>query len=251
MLSVEEITPIPGEQRLIQELGEGLHPLYRDDLSHHNFGHAHDEVLPEVIRLDGLQPVSKARGRLEMIAAALGHDAGTHLPIDPERRETKEERAIRLIRPVIVECGFRGGDITEIDGMVLATGPGVICETPGQIKLRRADIGNVGRKRLEFLATAVNIFHEETVLAEEQHREIPVWGNFTAAQQQVLLRLLAQDLSLGNERVSKGMGPFNRAALRNAQWLSKGTVRDANRFHAKYDQYMRPLVGEAALAAIA
>lgn len=250
MLSTEEITPIPGEQMIIEQLGEGLRPFYRDDLPGHNFGHAHDEVLPEVIRLDGLQPAKPSHGRFNLIAAALGHDAATHLPVDPERLETKEERTTRLIRPVLVECGYGQADRAEVNDLVLVTAIGAICETPGQIKMRRADISNVGRRRRPFLATTVNYFHEATILAEEEDREPPEWRTFTAAQQQVLFGLLSQDLSLGDERVSKGMGPFNRAAMKNARWLSKSTVRDPMRFHAKYDQHLRTLVSKEALAAI-
>lgn len=251
MLSVEEITSIPGEQVLIEQLDEGLRPFYRDDLPHHNYEHARDDVLPEVLRLDALQPVDPVHGRFNLIGATLGHDAGSHLPADPERPESKEERAIRLIRPVLKGCGFSARDISEMDGMVLATGTGVVCATPDQKKLRRGDIANVGGPRTLFLATSVNLFYEATILAGERGEEPPVWPEFIAAQQAILMSLLSQDLSLGDERVSNGMGPFNRAAMKNVSWLSKGVVLDPARFHSKYDQYMRPQVDEAALAAIA
>ncbi len=251
MLSVEEITSHPGEQLLIERLDEGLGPFYRDDLPHHNYRHVRDDVLPEVLRLDALQPVDPVRGRFNLIGATLGHDAGSHLPADPERPETKEERAARLIRPVLAGCGFSEGDISEMDGMILATGIGAVCATPDQKKLRRADIANVGGQRTSFLATTVNLFYEATILAGERGDEPPVWPAFIAAQQEILMRLLSQDLSLGDERISKGMGPFNRAAMKNVSWLSRGVVRDPARFHGKYDQYMRRLTGEAALAAIA
>jgi hypothetical protein len=251
MLSVEEITSIPGEQVLIEQLDEGLRPFYRDDLPHHNYEHARDDVLPEVFRLDALQPVDPVRGRFNLIGATLGHDAGSHLSADPERPETKEERASRLIRPVLKECGFSTGDIAEMDGLILATGIATVCATPDQKKLRRGDIANVGGGRTPFLATTVKLFHEAAILAGERGGEPPVWRTFVAAQQEILLGLLSQDLSLGDERVTKGLGPFNRAALRNVGWLSKSVVRDPAKFHSKYDQYMRPLVDEAALAAIA
>lgn len=251
MLLAEEVTSHPGEQKIIEDLDEGLRPFYRDDLPHHNYEHAHDEVLPEVLRLDELQPTDTRHGRFNLIAAALGHDAAVHLPVDPERQETREERATRLIRPVLIEAGYLASDIAEINGMVLATGLGTICETPGQIKLRRADISNVGGKRLPFLATTVNIFHEKAMLANEQDGEAPAWRTYVPAQQRILTELLAQDLSLGNERISRGMGPFNRAALKNVSWMSKKVVRDPASFHHKYDQYLKPLVSGVALAAIA
>jgi hypothetical protein len=251
MLSVEEITSHPGEQVLIERLDEGLRPLYRDDLPHHNYEHARDNVLPEVLRLDALQPVDPVHGRFNLIGATLGHDAGSHLPADPERPETKEERAARLIRPVLVESGFSARDISEMDGMVLATGIEAVCATPNQKKIRRGDIANVGGLRTPFLATTVNLFYEAAILAGEQGGEPPVWPAFIAAQQKILMSLLSQDLSLGDERISKGVGPFNRAAMKNVSWLSKGVVLDPAKFHSKYDQYMRPLVDEAALASIA
>jgi hypothetical protein len=46
------------------------------------------------------------------------------------------------------------------------------------------------------------------------------------------------------------MGPFNRAAMKNVNWLSKGVVLNPDRFLSKYRAYLRPFVGDAALAAI-
>ncbi len=251
MLSTEEITPHADEQEFINELNEGLRPLYRDDLPGHNYEHAHDAVLPEVIRLDGLEPMPDRRGRFALIAAALGHDAGTHLPPDPERHETKEERAMRLVRPVLVQCGLKINDIRETNGMVWATQAGTVCKSLGQVKMRRGDIANVGsRQRVRMLKRTVDFFHDANILAAEEDREPPAWPVFLSAQQQVLWKLLVQDLSLGNERVTNGRGPFNRAAERNVGWLSKNVVRDPMRFHARYDRYLRPLVGEEPLALI-
>jgi len=251
MLSVEEITDVPGEQVLIERLDEGLRPLYRNGLPHHNYPHARDDVLPEVFRLDGLAPTSPVHGRFNLIAATLGHDAGSHLPPDPERPETKEERASRLIRPVLLDCNFSEGDLVEIDGLIGATGPGAACVTPDQVKLRRGDIANVGGPRLPFLATSVRLYQEAVILAAERGEPAPEWRSFLREQEAVLRSLLSQDLSLGDERVSKGVGPFNRAALRNVSWLSRGVMLNPVRFHSKYDHYLRPLVGDAALAVIA
>lgn len=251
MLSVEEITPIPGEQLLINELGVRLRPFYRDDLPYHNYPHVHDDVLSDVLRLDDLEPVRPSHGRFNLIAAALGHDAGSYLPLNTESSETREERATRLIKPVLVECGFTLRDINEIDDMVQSTQVGTLCETPDQIKLRRADIVNVGGKRLPFLATSVKLHYEARILADEQDVEPPDWRTFIIEQEGILRSLLSQDLSLGDERISKGTGPFNRAAMKNVNWLSKKVIREPLMFHSKYDYYLRPLVGEAALAAIA
>lgn len=252
MLSPEEITPYTGEQVLVDELDEGLRPLYRGDLPGHNYEHAHDEVLPEAIRLDGLEPLAASHGRLALIAAALCHDAGAHLPADPERHETKEERSMRLVRPVLIECGFNTNDIREVNGMIWATQAGTACKSLGQVKMRRADISNVGsRQRMRMLKRTVDFFHETTILAAEEDRESPAWSAFLASQQQVLWKLLIQDLSLGNERRIKDRGPFNRMAERNVGWLSKNTVRNPIKFHTMYDRYLRPLVSEEALAFIA
>lgn len=251
MLSSDEITPHAGEQVFIDQLSEGLRPLYRDDLPGHNFGHAHDEVLPEVIRLDGLEPTANGRGRFALIAAALCHDAGASLPADPERAEPKELRTIRLVRPILAECGFDMTDIRETNGMVWVTRAGTLCKSLGQIKIRRGDIANVGsRQRTGMLKRTVDFFREATMLAGEEGRDAPVWSEFIQAQQDVLWRLLVQDLSLGDERVIDGRGPFNRAAEGNVEWLSQDVVRDPKRFHATYDRYLSPLVGEEALASI-
>lgn len=251
MLAVEEITPVPGEQTIIRELSEGLRPFYRDDLPHHNFAHVHDDVLTEVLRLNGLQPAGSEDEIFNLIAAALAHDAGGHLPLDPENPETIEERTTRLVRPVLVECGFTAPNIRETNGIILSTTPGMICETPSQKKLRRGDLANVKGKRLPFLATTVDIFHEKKILADEEGRESPLWTPYVRIQDKVLRSLLGQDLSLGSERLSNGIGPFNRATMKNVSWLSKAVVLNPDRFLSKYRAYLRPLVGDTALAAIA
>lgn len=251
MLSVEELTHVPGEQKIIEELDEGLSQFYRPDLPHHNYPHAHDDVLREVLRLDGLQPASLSHGRFDLIAAALGQDAGSHLPLDSERNESREERTTRLIRPVLVEVGFRPADIEEIDGMVLSTQVGKLCVTPNQIKLRRGDIANVRGRRLPFIATTVNLFSEKKILAKESGDEPPAWTPYIDVQQRILMSLLSQNLLLGDERLIRGVAPFNRDAMRNVSWLSKKMIRDPSLFHSKYDQYLRPLVSANALAAIA
>lgn len=251
MLAVEAITPIPVEQELIKELSEGLRPFYREDLPYHNFSHVHDDVLAEVLRLDSEHPeTSTERGRIRLIGASLVHDAYDHLPLDPLEYTSKEERAAHVTRPVLIECGFEPADIRETDELTLSTRPGEICRTPNQVKLRRGDISNVGSGRLPFLGTSVNLFYEATLLADEYDHERTNWRTFIASQEAVLRSLLSQDLSLGSERQRSGIGPFNRRAMKNVNWLSKNRVRDPVRFYARYNHHLRPLVGEAAIESI-
>jgi len=250
MLSVGEITPVPGEQVLIETLDQGLSQFYREGLPHHTYTHARDDILPEVVRLDGLQPNSSQQGRFNLIAATLGHDAGWHLPSDPEAAESKEERSVRLIRPVLEECGFKLLDLNEIDDLVRATAAGTLCMTPNQKKLRRGDIANVAGKRLPFLATTVNLFYEAKILADEYGNESPEWQTYVAAQDIILRSFLSQDLSLGSEPTIRGVGRFNREALRNVNRLSSGTVRNPFRFVGRYHNILKPFVAEGALDVI-
>lgn len=250
MLATEELTDVPEEQTLIGELNEGLSGFYREDLPHHNYRHAHDEVLPEVLRLDELQPTTRY-GRLKLIAAALIHDAGSYLPLDPADGMPKEQRSVELTKPLLRECGFRLRHINEIDDMVQSTGIGTSCWTPDEIKLRRADIANVAGKRMPFLATTVNIFYEEVLLADEYNYQLRPWSTYIIKQAGVLKELLSQDLSLGDERVSLGMGPFNRAAMKNVSLLlSKTTIRNPSGFVSKYGHLLRPFVAEKAIRSI-
>ena len=243
---------LPEERKLIEDLETAIEvprlkaaPAYRIDLPYHNDYHIYREVLPAGLRLDGRDGKnSTPRSRPILIAGLITHDMWSHVPLDPaEGFRTKEQRTAALARPILLNL-FSEADTNEVEGTIIATTPGVRCETPNQRKIRRADISNVGiRNSSTFLATTVRIFHEEVVLCLEAGEDPPLWTPFLDRQHAVLGKLLEQDLSVGTEPLRNGKGPFNLAAESNVSLLgTKCSVRNPKSFVSRYGQYMKPLV---------
>lgn len=248
MLKVEEITLIPEEQALIRGLDDVLADpssgLYKD-LPHHNYGHVRDEVLPEALRLDSLDPDnSTSQGRLELAAASLTHDLLVHLPLDPDEGfDTKEARTIAKAKSLLPSFGFTGQSLDNVLGSIGTTAPGTVCKTPNEIKLRRADISNVGSEQLaRFLAVTVKIFHEEKIISAQAGVPASNWETFIGRQATILKQLLEPDLSVGTEPKVHGLGRFNRLAQANVAWLGRGAVRDPDQFVKAYGPHLEPPV---------
>lgn len=241
MLLPEAITADPTEQELVSRFSQALAPFYRPDLPHHNFLHPHDEVLPEVIQLADIDPACTTLERYILIAASLGHDALEHLPLSPAFR-TKEQRAGAITAVIARDIGFTAGEANATEELIESTNPQAACDTPSKVKLRRGDLKNVGGRRLPFLGTAVNVFYEKQMLAQEQGLEAPLWTPYMTTQRVLLRGMNVPDLSVGREQSRDGRGTFNRRADENIDTLWLPRVEDPWQFVTFYGSRLQPYV---------
>lgn len=232
MVAVEELTQLPEEQELIRAFDEVLPVLHRD-VNYHGYPHPRNQVLPEVLRLDdlGRKNTRQHAPRRVEIADALTHDIRAAWPLDPnEPYATKEERSAEEVRPILADLDYtpRQIDMARRD-IPAATEAGRLCTNERQIKLRRGDLVTVPARRAVFLSASVNIFLEHIFTELDQGHTPLSWPAFVRKQQGILLKLLGQDLTLAYERRTAQDGAFNRAAMRNVNWLSSEAV--LNPFH--------------------
>jgi hypothetical protein len=256
MLSVEEITPRPIEQRLITVLDPIIEPLYRSDLPWHNYIHAREDALQESLRLDDLDPVpSTQEERLELIVEDIAHDALGHVPLrSTEGYATKEERTAAviagLLRGEIRDSGFDFSEtsIINIGNAIIRNRPGIKSETPNEVKLRRGDLKNLGSEQTTpFLAAAVSIFYEKAILALEVDEPYDAWPDYLDGQIPILGGLLMYDLSIRGEPVMQRqgltLGRFNRTAQSNVGRLAnKREVRTPRSFVGRYGHHLKLVI---------
>jgi hypothetical protein len=247
---LQQLTTAP-EKQLITNMWSAVlesrmegQPAYRPELPHHNYNHIVHESLPEVLRLiarDGEENIP--RNRRIVIGSEIVHDMWSWLALDPVEFDTAEDRTIAWARPLIGEF-FESEEAEEVESGIEATSPFGSCVTPNQKKVRRADISNLGNKRINpILAKTVDIFYEEVGLAEERGENPPLWTSFLDRQAPALNSLLSVDLSVADETVQKGEGPFNKRAKRYVGMLAnKHTFRQPELFKKRRVPYLWDLV---------
>lgn len=260
MLAVETITDRPEEQEMIAFLDPFFAPLY-EPLPGHNYIHVRDEVLREVLRLDDQDPVARLGvKRLELIPAALGHDAKTHVPFIHSRLAplifTKEERSGQLVmdlmRGPVREAGFRrftDAGIANIGRIISYNSIGKPCLTAQDVKLGRADIANVGSSEIaDFLAVTVKFFHEEVILSLLRDEPYLDWQSYLDRQHLLLSKLMNRGgkhgFAIGFELDLPGKGPFYEQGIENIAQLITPSVRDPELFVAKFGWQIKPRVAD-------
>lgn len=236
MIAPEEITQIPEEQGIIKAFDLVL-PAYYKNVPYHNYAHPRDKVLPEVLRLDdlGRQNAKKHAPRRVEIAAALGHDIYISWSLDPDENfSSKEERSAETIRNILPEFDYKPEEIEQVSRDILSTETGKNCLNQRQIRLRRGDLVDVAGSRQIFLTDSVKIFYEHVQTQRASGFAPLEWPVFIQKQQQILRRLLSQDLTLPFEYEKSQTGVFNRVANRNVSWLSSDIVLNPIRFVQTY-----------------
>jgi hypothetical protein len=69
------------------------------------------------------------------------------------------------------------------------------------------------------LAKTVGLFREEVILATEGETNLPSWTPFLERQGGALNNFSSVDLSVADEVIQNGQGPFNRRVKRYASFL--------------------------------
>lgn len=232
---------------LWEQLIEVTNSYYRP-LPFHNQQHALADTM-----LSGLEQraILAERGFIMNVPSLMGglaiHDVDNWKPLEGNEFQTIEERSAFIGRPLLRRLGFNDERYENgIKPIVIATTPGVLCDTVSQRVAVRSDVVNVAQEAapwedLTMLSNTVKLFFEANLLRTERGEARIGWTEFTGKQQN-LLGLYKINLSADIADDHPLNEKFLRHFLPNVAFLGDDRVTDPERFYAHYGEGIAEIV---------
>ena len=222
------------------QLNAAVAPHYRP-LQFHDQPHAMVDTMNAAFEQ---RATLEARGfrmnTLVLMAGIAIHDLENWKPIDGTVFGSFEERSAAIGAPLLRGIGYSEQAVTHgAVPIVIATTPGVHCETVPERVAVRSDLVNTAQEEkpwedVTMLSNSVKLFFEANQLRREREDDPIGWTEFIVEKQQPLLRKYEVNLSADIDVDRDLNDKFLRHFRPNVAFLSDDRVADPERFFGNF-----------------